>query len=322
MIILLISIIICIILGAFYSGSETAFISVNRMKLRHQAESGDKSAVRVLDLIEDMDRLLATTLIGTNIFVVAPSALMALLLTHLVNEPQEWMVVVVLAPVMLIFSEILPKTFFRQKADETISALEKPIALSARMFAPVIIVTTFFSQLLLGRRSKGLQIRKSPFVSREELKYLVRESEKEGVVEPQERLFIQSIFNLDKRKIRQVMVELKQTVLLRDSAGYLDVLALIKKTHFSRFPVYSQDRENIIGVVNVLDVLCESKEKVNDLSRYIRPPLYLKADMPADQALVKLQARKQPMAIVRDEQGRNIGMVTIEDIVEEIVGEI
>ena len=135
---------------------------------------------------------------------------------------------------MLIFSEILPKTFFRQKANETISALEKPIALSARMFAPVITVTTFFSQLLLGRRSKGLQVRKSPFVSREELKYLVRESEKEGVVEPQERLFIQSIFNLDKRKIRQVMVELKQTVLLRDSAGYQDIRALIKKGRRNR----------------------------------------------------------------------------------------
>ena len=322
MIILLISIIICIILVAFYAGSETAFISVNRMKLRHQAESADKSAVRVLDLIEDMDRLLATTLIGTNIFVVTASALFALLITHLTAEPQEWMVIVVLAPVMLIFSEILPKTFFRQKADETISVLEKPIALSARMFAPVIIVTTFFSQLLLGRRSKGLQIRKSPFVSREELKYLIRESEKEGVVEPQERLFIHSIFNLDKRKIGQVMVELKKTVLLSNSAGYQDIRALIKKNNFSRFPVYSQDRENIIGVINVLDVLCESKEKINDLSSYIRPPLYLKADMPADQALIKLQARKQPMAIVRDEQGRNIGMVTIEDIVEEIVGEI
>jgi len=321
MIVLLVSIIICIVLVGFYSGAETAFISVNRMKLRHQAESGHKAAIKALSLLEDMDRLLATTLIGTNIFVVTASGLFVLLVSNLIEHPKEWVITAILTPIILIFGEIFPKTFFRQKADESIFMLEKPIVFSAKVFAPVITVTTFISQYILGTKKHKEKRRKSPFVSREELKYLVRESEKEGVVEPQERLLIYSIFDFGGIKVSQAMVDLNKAVLLPDSATGTDVRALVKKTHFSRFPIYHKTKENIIGIINVLDILYESKE-IDSLIPYIRPAAYLESNMPVDDALIKLQSRKQPMAIVNDGHKKNIGIITVEDIVEEIVGEI
>jgi len=306
-------------LSAFFSGSETAIISVNRLRLKTFAESGMKAAQASMQLLNRLDRVLAATLVGTNIATISATSLSALLIVYLLKNPSEWLTIALTTPLILIFGEIIPKSLFRQKADEYVFFLEKPLRFFCWLFSPLVALLAFISRKTLGifgGRAKG---RLS--VSREELKYLIKESEKEGVLEPRERSIIYRIFEFGRRRVSEIMLSFDKISALEANGSVNDLKELVKKTHFSRFPVYENKIENIIGTVNVLDVLYEEKEEIF-LKEFVRPPFYLAANLPLDSALLLLQSKRQPMAIVRDADNKVQGIVTIEDLVEEIVGEL
>ena len=318
-VILIALIIFFIMLSAFFSGSETAIISVNRLRLKTFAESGMKAAQASMQLLNRLDRVLAATLVGTNIATISATSLSALLIVYLLKNPSEWLTIALTTPFILIFGEIIPKSLFRQKADEYVFFLEKPLRFFCWLFFPLVALLAFISCKTLGifgGRAKG---RLS--VSREELKYLIKESEKEGVLEPRERSIIYRIFEFGQRRVSEIMLGFDKISALEANGSVNDLKELVKKTHFSRFPIYENKIENITGTVNVLDILYEEKKGIS-LKEFVRPPLYLAANLPLDNALLLLQSKRQPMAIVRDTDNKVKGIVTIEDLVEEIVGEL
>ncbi len=318
-VILIALIIFFILLSAFFSGSETAIISVNRLRLKTFAESGMKAAQASMQLLNRLDRVLAATLVGTNIATISATSLSALLIVYLFKNSSEWLTIALTTPLILIFGEIIPKSLFRQKADEYIFFLEKPLRFFCWLLSPAVSLLTFISSKTLGSfegRTKGRLN-----VSREELKYLIAESEKEGVLEPRERSIIHRIFEFGQTRLEEVMLSLEKVTALEINSSIDELKELVKKTHFSRFPIYENKIENITGTVNVLDILYEEKKEIS-LKEFVRPPFYLAANLPLDNALLLLQSKRQPMAIVRDADNKVKGIVTIEDLVEEIVGEL
>ena len=339
-VILIVVIIFFIMLAAFFSGSETAIISVNQLRLKTFAGSGMKAAQASLQLLSRLNRVLAATLVGTNIAIISATSLSALLIVYLTKNSSEWLTIVLTTPLILVFGEIIPKSLFRQKADEYIFFLEKPLRFFCWVLSPLVSLITFISSSALKIFSKRwttrnlLQAKTSAKerpasgrehsladVTREELKYLIEESEKEGVLEPRERSIIYRIFAFGKTRLEEVMLTPEKVTALEINSSINDLKELVRKTHFSRFPIYENTIENITGTVNVLDVLYEEKKKIS-LKEFVRPPFYLSTNLPLDNALLLLQSKRQPMAIVRDADNKVKGIVTIEDLVEEIVGEL
>jgi len=339
-VILIALIIFFIMLAAFFSGSETAIISVNRLRLKTFAESGMKAAQAPMQLLNRLVKVLAATLVGTNIAIISATSLSALLIVYLIENPSEWLTIALTTPLILIFGEIIPKSLFRQKADEYIFFLEKPLRFFCWLLSPLVSFITFISVRALSifskrgmtrslRQAKTLEKERPASgrehsladVTREELKYLIEESEKEGILEPRERSIIYRIFAFGKTRLEEVMLTLEKITALEINSSIDEMKELVKKTHFSRFPIYENKIENVVGTVNVLDILYEERKKV-PLKEFVRPPFYLSTNLPLDNALLLLQSKRQPMAIVRDANNKIKGIVTIEDLVEEIVGEL
>ena len=298
---------LCIILAGFFSGSEMALISVNRVKLRHLAETGRQDAIKIIKLIKKPEHVLAMVLVGTNIAVVAASGLC----TGLVGK---WRSILIITPLMLIFAETIPKFLFRQRANELALRFAKPILFFYKLLYPVVYVILYLS----GQKERP---RKSPFVTREELKYLIREGEHSGAIEPRERSIIYSIFDFGAKKVKEITMPLKKVATIDGEADIMALEGIAKRTGYSRIPIYETRKDNIIGIANILDAAFV-EDTTQKVKQFARPCTFVSQDTPIDKVLLTLQSKKQPLAIVNDENRNSIGIVTIEDLVEEIVGEI
>lgn len=310
-----------IILAGFFSGSETAFISLNRLKLRSQAQKNDRKALLILKMLENPDRLLGTTLVGTNISVICASIVLTTFLFTKFSLRNETLVTFILTPVILIFGEMIPKAVFRQKADRLGVNLIFVLKFFSLILFPIVTIVTSFSKLIL-KIGKKAENRKnlSLFVTRDELKYLIRESEKEGIVEPHERSIIYHIFDFGAKRLKDVMIPLEQIKSVDLGMSISEFKELARKCFFSRFPVYDEARNFFIGLIYILDVLHE-EEKAVSLRNFLRPILFFNEEDLIDGALFKLQSEKQHMAIVLDVNHRPAGLVTIKDLLDELAGE-
>ena len=315
-------------LEAFFSGSETAIISANKMRLKALADRGDSRAKLTSRLLKRPERLLGTTLVGTNIAVVTATTLAAVVVASLLRsyrsidltDFESTITTLVMTPLILIFGEIIPKSICRARANSialTVSPLLKWVSV---VLYPIVTSITKISSsfaLLLSSRS-----RHKPSTVMEELKLLARLSEKEGLLRPQQRKMIYSVFDLKRQTIGSAMVPLVDVVSIEENASLEEFYDEVTETRFSRFPVYRHRIDNIVGIVNVLDILY-SIDRTPDISPFVREDIvYFPESKHITTSLQELQSAHQSMAIVVDEYGGVVGMVTIEDLVEEIVGEI
>lgn len=334
MIILLIIIpIICfLIMEAFFSGSETAIISANKMRLKALADRGDTRAKLASQLFKKPERLLGTTLVGTNISTIAATTLASIVVSHLLLRSRyitdqtglettiATITTLTMTPFILIFGEIIPKSICRAKANSMALTISPLLKWASTVLYPVVTVVTKVSSslaLIFSRRSGH-----KPFTVKEELRFLARLSEKEGLLGPQQRQMIHSVFDLERQIIGSAMVPLIDVMSIEKNTSLEEFYDLVAETRFSRFPVYDERVDNIIGLVNVLDVLY-STDSAEDISQFISDNIiYFPESKHITTSLQELQRGHHPMAFVVDEYGGVTGMITIEDLVEEIVGEI
>ncbi len=311
-----------ILLEGFFSGSETGLISINRIKLRHLVYAKIKVASQLQELLNRPDRFLGTTLVGTNISVIIASCLFANLIVQRIGVGYEWLTTVCLAPFILIFGEILPKSIFRQTADRIILRLVPLLRFFSIFLFPVVwLVSSISNLILLPISGFAKPTKKSPFVTREELRYLVQESEREGVIEPHERSLIYSIFDFSTKKVKDIMIPLKKMVSLDSQKTVEDLRQLVRKTRYARIPIYEKQSGNFAGIINIFDCIYE-KTPTKTLSGLVRPVMFLSQDEPIDRVLLALQLKHQQMAVLVDKAEKAVGLVTIEDLLEEIVGEM
>jgi len=320
MIPLLVILIGCLLLlEAFFSGSEMALISCDRIKIRHLAGEGVTGAQVAERLLQRPDRLLATTLVGTNLCVVTSSTAATVLCLFLLGEGREYYATVLLAPLVLLFGEMVPKAYFRQHADRLAPLLAPPLHLCLRLFAPLTTIVHRASTLLLT----PLRIAPSerdPYITREELKFLVQEGRHQADLDTGERRMIHKIIDFGETTVREAMIPLIETVAVPASATVAEAVAVVSEHQFSRIPVFEERIDQIVGIVHAFDLLSADPE--TPLAPLIRPAHYVPETKLVADLFQEMRRGRFHMAVVVDEYGGVVGIVTIEDLLEEIVGEI
>lgn len=308
---LLLIIVLALALEAFFSGAETAFVSVNFLKLMHLVERRNKRALRVHNLIKKPDRLLATTLIGTNLAVVLSSSSAAALLFRLGPVYGPLVTILVMTTISFIFCQLLPKTVCRYRANRVVLILAAPLSWSERLFWPLVNFFTFFASSV-ARLVNPHGLKKNPFLTKDDIKVLIKDISREGILEPQEKEAIDKIFEMTLTKAVDIMVPVKEVVAFDVSEPFESVREKIRLHPFNRFPV--AEGKTFKGMVHVFDMFYAP---VEDWRSHIRPLLRLEQEESLDQVFAKLQPQKERMAAVYNGD-TVVGILTIEDLMEEI----
>jgi len=312
-----------VILSAFFSSAETAFTAANRLKLRHMAEEGSKSAKRTLRLIENPSKLISALLIGNNIVNIFASSLATLVAIDLYGISATGIATSILTIVIIIFGEITPKSFATQHAEKVSMMFSKPVGILMTLLTPFVIIFYSISSWII--RLFGGDISQShPLVTEEELKTMVDVGSEEGVFEQEEKEMLHNIFDFGDLQVRDIMVQRVDITALDVDATYEEVLEIVKDEQFSRFPVYREDIDDIIGILNVKDLLflTEVEKQGFKLENYIREPYFAYEFKRITDLFKELKKTRTHISIILDEYGGTVGIVTIEDLLEEIVGEI
>ncbi len=311
---------LAVLVTALLSASEMAFIAANRVRLRHLAETGDTVAARYLEAFRSPERMLSTAMMGVTIAHIAASSFATWALLPIAGAWTAFVVTVTLVPVMLVFGEVIPKTAARERSTAMIRRLFPVLQVATMILAPI----TWGARALVGGALRAVGLRGATtrqFVSREELKLLLQLEPTEADVTSTEAEMIDKIFDLGETAVREIMVPLVDVAALPENATSDDAVRLIQERGFSRLPVYADRELNIVGVVTTMDLLRRGAE-TRDLKTLMRPATYAPETKRIDELLTEMQKGRVQLAVVVDEYGAAVGIVTIEDIVEQIVGEI
>jgi putative hemolysin len=314
-------ILLCILASAFFSGAETAMLVADRIRLRHLVEKNNRRAHMVRSLRASPQTFLGTTLVGTNLAVVGASVLATRLISQLMGQSSSLSALlqtVVMTPVVLIFAEIVPKNFFRVHADPMVLKLAPWIRLSYWILTPLVYLTTGFSRLFSRKPDSGKTA--VPFVTREELRYLARESHRHGLIERQEHYIVGQIFSFAETSVRQVMVPLDRIIAAEVNSTPVDVVKIIRREGKSRLPVYRGEPWQIVGVVDINHLLTARVDTPLEEIIYTVPRV--REETSIEWLFLQLQNKREHLALVTDRRDRVIGLVTMEDLLEKIVGNI
>jgi len=309
-------------LKGFFSGSEIAIVNSDKIKVRHQAKTGDRSAGLLLKMFRTPDVVLGTTLVGTNLATVTISTLGAIICLHMLGEAGDLVSVLILTPFLLIFGEIVPKSIFQQKADTIVGYIIHPLRFFSYAFYPVIFVFSRIARFA-ARLVGGKSSRQGPFITREELRVLLDISNPTSEGSPLDRQSIRRVIRFGDTTVGQTMIPLADVIGFNEIRSIGDAVQTVLKHGYNRLPVYRSNITNVKGVLTLetWDLLDPSIEE-RSTSDFTRPPLYLSPQQTIDQTLPLLQAREDHMGIVVDEFGSAIGILTMEDVFEEVVGDI
>jgi len=313
-------IIFFVFLEAFFSGSEMAVISVNRVKMEQLAQGRLASAVLLKKMLASPDRLLSATLVGTNVSVVISSAVFTALIVATLGRGYTWLTPVIMTPIILIFAEAVPKAVFRYYSDRITFRLAGVLRFFEWAFWPAVLLVSSISRLILSPLKAKEKAKKSLFVTREELKLLIKESKKDTAIKPHERAIIYRIFEFGSKKVKQIMVPMRDVVAIAAADSLSRLKEVSRASGFSRILIYKGEKRNIIGFANVFDALYE-EDKFAKVVECLRPVLYISCESPIDKVFYSLQLKRKQVAVLLDENNRHIGMVTFKDLLDEIVGE-
>jgi len=309
-----------LLVTALFSAAEMSFIAANRVRLRHMAEGGNRTAIRYLDAFRSPERLLSTAMMGVTIAHITASSVATWALLPVAGGAAAILVTMALTPIMLVFGEVIPKAVARERATGLILWLFPVIEALGRLLTPL----TWGANALVGRALSLFGRERTStrqFVSREELKLLLQMEPEEADVTVSEAEMIDKIFDLGETAVREVMVPLVDVAALPETASRADAVHLIQERGFSRIPVFTDQVFNIVGVVTAMDLLRRGGE-ATDVRALMRPATYVPETKRIDDLLREMQKNRVQLAVVVDEYGGAVGIVTVEDIVEEVVGEI
>ncbi|MEC9488542.1 MAG: hemolysin family protein [Halanaerobium sp.] len=320
----LLVLLILLLCSAFFSGSETALMVANRVKLRELSQEGNKKAGTVESMLKHPERLLTTILVGNNLVNIAASAIATSLAISFFGGKGVGIATGVMTILVLTFGEIIPKSFSAQRPERMSMRVAPYIRYLGIILTPVIKVFVWLTHKvnMLGGIQPGGQ---SHFVTEEEILRYVHVGEREGIIERKEKEMINSIFEFGDTLVKEVMIPRIDIVAVEANTKLPILLKLFQEKGHSRVPVYKETIDDIIGVVYAKDLLIfveEGLETPVEIKKIMREAYYVPEAKRVDQLLTELQKERIHMAIVLDEYGGTAGIVTIEDLIEEIVGEI
>lgn len=317
---LFVVLIILVALSAFFSASETALTSLSKIKLLNMIEEKVKNADRILKLRENPNKMLSTILIGNNIVNICASSLATSIAIHYSGDAGVGIATAIMTIVVLIFGEITPKSFATQHAEKLALLVVNLITFLQYLFTPIIVilnVVTGFLLKLLGVDKKT----KAPTVTEAELKTMVNISQEEGVLEEDEQRMINNVFNFGDAQASSVMTPRTRMIALDVESTYDEVMEVFQKDKFSRLPVYTESIDKIVGVLHLKDIIFVKPEEFT-VEKHMRKPFYTSEQTDIAKLFEQMREKNNPLAIVLDEYGGTAGLITFEDLVEEIVGNI
>ena len=316
----LIGLLILIVLSAFFSGSETALMALDRLRLRHLAETDRPGAARLEAILEKPDRLLSTILIGNNLVNIAASVFATALLIEIFGEHGELLTILILTPVLLVLAEVTPKTYAAQNPEKVSFVVIRPILACMYILTPLVTFVSGISGLLQKLfRAKTVKA----VISEEEIKTIISVGEQSGTVHEDKRRMLHGIFELSQIRVRDVMIPRTEVVGLDIEMPFPEILQLVQEAHHSRFPVYEEDLDSIVGIVHSKDILSyvHRPERFH-IRKVARQPFFVPESQLIEALLQSFRERRVHLAIVVDEHGGVEGIVTLEDVIEEVFGEI
>lgn len=313
---------LCLVGEAFFAGMETGVISIHRMRLRHFVRRGARGARLLQEYLHDYDRLLGTTLVGTNVCVVVVSVVAASAAVQVLGHWGEACATAVVAVVVLVFGEYLPKAWFHSRPLERCARFVGALRIAELVLKPVASAVVWLTRWLVPGPEESFS-KPAPFVTREDLKLLAREGEKDGVLSARERVMIHRVIELSGKRAAEIMTPRNEITLVHSDTTIRDFFETARKSNFTRMPVIDGSSGDFIGVINVFYVLSSAHKDMDQLvAEHVRRPLFVPEGMPVDDILPLLRRVRQPMGLVKNEAGDVTGLITTEDILEEIVGEL
>ncbi len=302
---------LCFVLSAFFSASEMAFVSCNKLRLKRFLGEKKKGAALVDKFHRHPKGLLASLLLGNNLVNISVTVLAAYFLKSHFGIENEFLITLVVAPFLIIFAETVPKDYARQKADEVIYQWAPYVNFFYELFQPFSKVVLFLADNLL--KLFGGYEKKSPFVTREEFHYLINESVKQGVIKEHEKRLIDTILNFERIRVEEVMIPLNRVSKIEITKKIGDLKEIARKTGASFVLVYEEIPSIIVGAIYVFDTLFELDESCV-LAHFLRPPLFVSKDDSAEKSFLKLQENHQSFAVVLNEFKEVVGVVAIDNL--------
>ncbi|MBF0125557.1 MAG: HlyC/CorC family transporter [Magnetococcales bacterium] len=317
-ILMLIAMFGCLVMEGFYAGSEIAVVSADRLKLRHDAAKGSNGARIALDMLQKPEMLLSTTLVGINVAIVTNSSLATLLAINLFGADFAWLAIVLIAPFIWVFGEIVPKSVFQQQADIFTPRIIYVLKASFYLFYPIIATFTFLSGIIA--KILGGESGKSHFTLREELDVMLQMPASEGDVRHEEKTMIRRVFNFSETKVRDIMVPLIDVAAVDVRATCGQALRIASNSSHVRLLVYSLRVDQVVGMVNTFELLGLPDE--NPLKPHLKSIRFVPGSMGLVDLLDDFRRQGDRIAAVVDEYGSAQGVLTLEDIMERVVGKM
>ena len=315
---IIVGIIICVMFSAFFSASETAFTTLNRIRLKTEAEAGDSRAALVLSIAENYDKMLSTILIGNNIVNIASASLATIVFTHVLGDAGVSVSTAVMTVIVLIFGEISPKNLAKEHP-EAFARFSAPfLRLLITILTPINFIFSQWKKLL----NKIFKKKSDNRMTQEELKTIVDEAQSEGGIDEEKGELIRSAIEFDDLTADDILTPRVDIVGIDEECPFQEISDIFLKNTYSRLPVYSDSIDNIIGIVHEKDYFSAQKSGNSDSKQVMKKVLYISRTVKISDLLRTLQKTKSHMAIVVDEFGGTEGLVTMEDIIEELVGDI
>ena len=317
----LVLVVVCLVLSAFFSSSETALTTVNLIRIRNLADNGDKAAAWVLKVRRDQSKMLGAILIGNNVVNLSASSMLTVLVTDVFGSQAVGAATGVLTLLVLLFGEITPKTIATLEAEKNALRFARVIYILMTILTPVIFVVNLLSGGVL--RLLGVDPNKpTDSITEDELRTIVEVGHEKGVIESEEKEMINNVFDLGDSVARDIMVPRIDMSFVDVEASYEELMEIFRRDHYTRLPVYEDNTDNVIGIINMKDLILLEDRAAFSIRDYLRQPLFTFESKKLSELMIEMRKTSNNIVIVLDEYGATAGLITLEDILEEIVGDI
>ena len=310
-----------LVLSALFSSSETALTTVNRIRVRTLAGQGDKRAMTLLAVLQNPEKMLSVILIGNNVVNLYASSLATTVTLSLFGSKLVGVATGILTLAVLVFGEVAPKTMASRNAEQIALRAAGPVKVLMWLFTPLVFVVNNLARLVMKLFGAD-RPSKRELMTAEELRTIVQVGHEDGVIENSERKMIDNVFDFGDRNARDIMIPRIDMTCIDVETGYDELMEVVREEKYTRIPVYKESTDTIVGILNIKDLLFRAQDKPFRIAELMRKPLFTYEQKKTSELMVEMRKNYTNLAIVLDEYGVTAGMVTMEDILEEIVGEI
>ena len=320
--VILLVMVLLLLLKGFFSGSEIALVNSDKLKLHHKANQGNRGAGMVLKLFQTPDVVLGTTLVGTNISTVILTTIGTMLMIRHFGEAGDLYAVLLFTPLFLILGEVVPKSVYQQKSDEIAPIIVYPLRVFSALFYPLVFIFSRVARLG-ARLAGGGKTEQNVFITREQMRMVVEMADRGASVDFFDRARIKRAIRFAETSVGEAMIPVAEMTAINRNRDTRSAIQQVRRRGYNRLPVYSRNISNIVGIVTLTTWdLMDPELADRSIEDLIKPAYYVSHYQSIDQLLPILRTREDHMAIVVDEFGSAMGMITMEDILEEVVGEI